>query len=194
MIPTFLKEVWDLMGPKVRRFVLGVVGFALVCILVMFAFLYWYTGEMHSRFGFLPTTKDLNAQTDKITGAMATKDEVAEIGHALYAYQDSLGRLRKAVDSTLIAPGLVAIVDLQRRMAKLERGQVETKLAIEDQKRQGQQSTEELISQMNQNSSQEERGKLDRKRKDQEREARQTAMLEALLRKNKINPEIFDTQ
>lgn len=194
MIPTFLKEVWDLMGPKVRRFVLGVVGFALVCVIVMFAFLYWYTGEMHSRFGFLPTTKDLNAQTDKITGAMATKDEVAAIGQALYAYQDSLGRLRKAVDSTLIAPGLVAIVDLQRRMAKLERGQVETKLAIEDQKRQGQQSTVELIYQMNRNSSQEERGKLDRERKDQEREARQTAMLEALLRKNKINPEIFDTQ
>ena len=191
MIPTFLKEVWDLMGPKVRRFVLGVVGFALVCILVMFAFLYWYTGEMHSRFGFLPTTKDLNEQTDKITGAMATKDEVAEIGHALYAYQDSLGRLRKAVDSTLIAPGLVAIVDLQRRMAKLERGQVETKLAIEDQKRQGQQSTVELIYQMNRNSSAEARAKEQEARADKEQRERDRALMEAIAKKLKIETKNF---
>ena len=191
MIPTFLKEVWDLMGPKVRRFVLSVVGFALVCILVMFAFLYWYTGEMHSRFGFLPTTKDLNEQTDKITGAMATKDEVAEIGHALYAYQDSLGRLRKAVDSTLIAPGLVAIVDLQRRMAKLERGQVETKLAIEDQKRQGQQSTVELIYQMNRNSSAEARAKEQEARADKEQRERDRALMEAIAKKLKIETKNF---
>ena len=191
MIPTFLKEVWDLMGPKVRRFVLGVVGFALVCILVMFAFLYWYTGEMHSRFGFLPTTKDLNEQTDKITGAMATKEEVAEIGHALYAYQDSLGRLRKAVDSTLIAPGLVAIVDLQRRMAKLERGQVETKLAIEDQKRQGQQSTVELIYQMNRNSSAEARAKEQEARADKEQRERDRALMEAIAKKLKIETKNF---
>jgi hypothetical protein len=191
MIPTFLKEVWDLMGPKVRRFVLGVVGFALVCILVMFAFLYWYTGEMHNRFGFLPTTKDLNEQTDKITGAMATKDEVAEIGHALYAYQDSLGRLRKAVDSTLIAPGLVAIVDLQRRMAKLERGQVETKLAIEDQKRQGQQSTVELIYQMNRNSSAEARAKEQEARADKEQRERDRELMEAIAKKLKIETKNF---
>lgn len=190
----FLQEAWGYLPPRIRRGVLGMLFVAGVIILVMFAYLAYSTGEIHRRFGVLPTVQDLVNQTHTITGAMATKEDLAQVSAALVMYQDSLARLREHLDTTLITPGLMAVVDLQQRMARVERGGVETRLAIEEQRRQGQQGTIQLLAQMSRQSSAEERSKAEQQRKDEQREARQTAMLEALLRKNKINPETFDTR
>ena len=193
MTPQFLRELWAILSPKIRRGLLTVAGIALVLILVMFAFLFWYTGEVHKRFGVLPTTKDLKEQTDHIADNMATKGDVSEIGQALYAYQDSLGRLRRSVDSTLIAPGLIAIVDLQRRMAKLESGQVATRIAIEEQKQLGHQSTVALIAQMNRQSSAEQRAKDQQQRREQEERELDRAAMRAIMKKLKI-ADPYDTR
>ncbi len=189
--PAFIKEVWDLMGPKLRAWSLRVVTFAAVIILVMFAYLAWSTGEVYRRFGVLPTKEDMQEQTAEITGSMATKDDLSEVAAALYNYQDSLGRLRTHLDTTLIAPGLMAIVDLQRRMGRLESGQVETRLAIEEQRRQGQQGTEALLSTMNSMSSAEERAKKETERKEREQRERDRALMEAIAKKLKINTQEF---
>jgi hypothetical protein len=194
MTATLIKEVWDLMGPKLRRVVVVAVILAFSLFVVTVTLLAWSAGIIQERLGLMPTASQFEERTGEITDNMATKQDVAEVASALYNYQDSLGRLRAHLDTTLISPGLMAIVDLQRRMGRFESGQVETRLAIEEQKRASQQGTVQLIAQMNRMSSSEERDKMDKERQDNEREARQTAMLEALLRKNKINPEIFDTR
>lgn len=179
------------MGPKLRKALLAIFSVAGVLVLLLFAFLFWYTGEMHNRFGVLPTTKDLKEQTDNIAENMATKEELATLGDALYVYQDSLLRLRSHLDTTLIGPGLMAIVDLQRRMAKLESGQVETRVAIEEQKRQGQLSAEQLLDQMNRNSSAEARAKENQARSDREQREKDRRLMEAIAKKLKINTQEF---
>lgn len=179
------------MGPKLRRAVLGILSASGVIVLVMFAWLFYSTGEMHRRFGILPTTKDLKDQTDNIADNMATKEELATLVDALYVYQDSLLRLRSHLDTTLIGPGLMAIVDLQRRMAKLESGQVETRVAIEEQKRQGQQSADQLLDQMNRNSSSEARDKARREEQDRRQREADRELMEAIAKKLRIDVKKF---
>lgn len=189
--PAFLSEVWALMGPKLRRWALRILAAAAVIIIVMFAYLAYSTGEVYRRFGVLPTKQDLEDQTSSIKGSMATKEDLAEVSAALYNYQDSLGRLRAHLDTTLISPGLMAIVDLQRRMGRLESGQVETRLAIEEQKRMGQQGTVQLIAQMNRMSSAEERAKAIAEEAEKEQRERDRALMEAIAKKLKINTQQF---
>ena len=136
-LASLLKEVWLLMGPKLRKALLGILSASGVIVLVMFAWLFYSTGEMHRRFGILPTKDELQERTDEITNDMATKGDVQEVSYALSNYQDSIARLRAHVDTGLIVPGLNAIVDLQKRMAQFERTGVETRIAIEEQKRMG---------------------------------------------------------
>ena len=189
--PAFLSEVWALMGPRLKAWTLRIVGIAAVILIVLFGYLFWSTGEVYRRFGVLPTKEDMRDQTVEIIGRMATKDDLSEVSAALTMYQDSLGRLRSHLDTTLIAPGLLAIVDLQRRMSRLESGQVETRLAIEEQKRQGQQGTVQLLAQMNRQASAEERAKSDAERRDREQRERDRALMEAIAKKLKIDTKQF---
>jgi Na+-transporting methylmalonyl-CoA/oxaloacetate decarboxylase gamma subunit len=182
----FLREAWGYMPPRIRRGVLGMLFVAGVLVIVMFAYLAYSTGEIHRRFGVLPTVQDMNEQTEAITADMATKDDVNAVALGLSVYRDSLSRLRSHLDTTLIAPGLMAIVDLQQRMARVERGGVETRLAIEEQKRAGQQSTVQLIAQMSRQSSAESRAMERQQRKEQEERERDRALMQAIAKKLKI--------
>lgn len=188
---SLLKEVWLLMGPKLRKALLGILSASGVIVLVMFAWLFYSTGEMHRRFGILPTKDELQERTDEITNDMATKGDVQEVSYALSNYQDSLARLRAHVDTGLIVPGLNAIVDLQKRMAQFERTGVETRIAIEEQKRQGTQNTETLIEQMNAQSNAEDRDK--ERREEQERRQREAdrELMEAIAKKLRIDVKKF---
>jgi Na+-transporting methylmalonyl-CoA/oxaloacetate decarboxylase gamma subunit len=182
----FLAETWGYLPPRIRRGVLGMLFVAGVLLILMFGYLAYSTGEIHRRFGVLPTVQDMEAQTEAITGNMATKDEVLAVGLELSLYRDSLSRLRGHIDTTLIAPGLMAIVDLQQRMARVERGGVETRLAIEESKRQGQQSTVQLIAQMSRQSSSESRALERQQRKEQEERELDRAAMRAIMKKLKI--------
>jgi len=102
-------------------------------------------------------------------------------------YMDSLKRLRLHIDTSLIAPGLMAIVDLQRRMARQESRQVETRLAVEETKRQGAEGTELLLWQMNSQASEEARSKEKAKMQDEEQRRKDRALMEAIAKKLKIN-------
>ncbi len=190
-LAALLQEVWALLGPKLRKTLVAILSAAGVIILVMFAWLFYSTGEIHRRFGILPTTKDIEEQTEAITENMATKDDVQEVSYALQNYQDSLGRLRTHFDTALIVPGLNAIVDLQKRMMQLERSGVETRIAVEEQKRQGAQNTEALIDQMNAQSSAEERAKERQERRDREQREADRKLMEAIAKKLRIDTKTF---
>lgn len=193
-LPTLVSELWALMGPKMRRGLLTVVGISLVIILVMFAYLAYSTGEVYRRTGFLPTRADLDEQTTEVVGEVNELGlQIAAVALALDQYKDSLAGQRTHLDTTLIAPGLLAVVDLQRRMAKLESGQVATRIAIEEQKQQGHQSTVALIAQMNRQSSSEARAKEQQQRREQEERERDRALMQAIAKKLKI-ADPYDTR
>jgi GTPase involved in cell partitioning and DNA repair len=182
----FLAETWGYLPPRIRRGVLGMLFVAGVLLILMFGYLAYSTGEIHRRFGVLPTVQDMQEQTEAITSDMATKSDVDAIRMELSMYQDSLARLRVHLDSTLLAPGLMAVVDLQTRMARVERGGVETRLAIEEQKRAGQQSTVQLMAQMSRQSSSESRAMERQQRKEQEERELDRAAMRAIMKKLKI--------
>ena len=186
-ITALIAELWQMMQPAMRRWLLRVVGIALILILVLFAYLAWHTGEIYNHYGILPTKADISRQTDVITSAMATKDDVAIVSHELRLYQDSIARLRSHIDTTLVSPGLMAVVDLQRRMARIETGQVQTRLAIEEQRRQGEQGNAALIDQMVSMSSAERRAKEERERQEAAQRQRDRMLMEAIARKLKID-------
>lgn len=108
-------------------------------------------------------------------------------------YRDSMARLRVAVDTQFVRPMLIAQTDLQVRMARVERGGVETRLAVEQSKRQGEQSTLEMIAQMNRQSSSEERAKAQAEARERREKERDRALMEAIAKKLKIT-ESFDTR
>lgn len=182
----FLAETWGYLPSRIRRGVLGMLFVSGVLLILMFGYLAYSTGEIHRRFGVLPTVQDMEAQTQAITSDMATKGDVSAIRIELSMYQDSIARLRSHIDTTLVAPGLMAIVDLQQRMARVERGGVETRLAIEESKRQGQQSTVQLIAQMSRQSSAESRAMERQQRKEQEERELDRAAMRAIMKKLKI--------
>ncbi len=193
MNPTaLLSEVWALLSPKVRRGLLTVIGTALVIILVMFAYLAYSTGEVYRRTGYLPTREDLNEQTDTVVGSVKdVSEQVQDVAVALSVYKDSLAHLRSHVDTTLIAPGLMAIVDLQRRMDRVERGGVETRLAIIEAQNKGAQSNAQLIAQMSRQSSAEARAKEREQQREQEQREKDRALMEAIAKKLKIDTKEF---
>ena len=186
-----VSDLWALMGSSLRRWTVAVLGVALVALLLLFGWLFYSTGEMYRQFGILPTKGELIEQTESIREDMATGSEVENIGTGLRAYQDSLGRLRTHFDTALITPGLNAIIDLQKRMAQLERGQVETKLAIEEQKQQGQLSTDALIDQMNEQSNAEERAKERERDAKEEQDRQDRELMQAIAKKLKIETKRF---
>ena len=186
-ITALIAELWQMMQPAMRRWLLRVVGIAAILILVLFAYLAWHTGEIYKHYGILPTKADMSEQTDAITSAMATKDDVRQVSYELRLYQDSIARLRTHIDTTLVAPGLMAVVDLQRRMARIETGQVQTRLAIEEQRRQGEQGNAALIDQMVSMSSAERRAKEEKERQEAAQRQRDRELMEAIARKLKIN-------
>ena len=179
------------MGSGLRKWALTVLGIAAVCILVLFFWMFITTGEMYRRFGVLPTTTEFVEATEEIKDSMATTSDVREVASALSVYQDSLGRLRTHFDTTLITPGITAIIDLQTRMRMLERGQVETRLAVEEQKQQGSQNTEALIHQMSSQSNAEEREREWREAEEKERIRRDRELLEAIAKKVKVDVKNF---
>ena len=188
---TILAEIWAVMGPKVRSWLLTVLGVFVVCALLMLTWFYITSGLMYKQLGLLPTKEEFTEQTESIKDAMATTSDVQEVAGALYAYQDSLGRLRTHFDTTLITPGITAIIDLQKRMRMLERGQVETRLAVEEQKQQGSQNTDALIHQMSMQSNAEEREREWREAQEKERVRRDRVLLEAIAKKVKVNVKEF---
>ena len=190
-LAALLQEVWALLGPKLRKTLLAILSASGVIVLVMFAWLFYSTGEMYRRFGVLPTKDEMVEQTERITDDMATKRDVQEVSYALENYQDSLGRLRTHFDTALIVPGLSAIVDLQKRMAQLERTGVETRIAVEEQKRQGAQNTEALIDQMNMQSSAEERAKEREQEREREQREADRRLMEAIAKKLRIDTKTF---
>lgn len=188
MNPTaLLSDVWALLSPKVRRGLLTVVGVAGVLTLVMFAYLAYSTGEVYRRTGYLPTRADLNEQTDTVVDEVnGVAQQVQAVALELRAYKDSLAHLRSHLDTTLIAPGLMAVVDLQKRMAKIESGQVATRIAILEQQQQGAQSTAQLIAQMNRQASAEDRRKERERMQDEARQRERDELLLQVAKKLKI--------
>ena len=188
MNPTaLLSDVWALLSPKVRRGLLTVIGVAGVLILVMFAYLAYSTGEVYRRTGYLPTRADLNEQTDTVVDEVnGVAQQVQAVALELRAYKDSLAHLRSHLDTTLIAPGLMAVVDLQRRMDRVERGGVETRLAIIEAQNRGAQSTAQLIAQMNRQASAEDRRKERERMQDEARQRERDELLLQVAKKLKI--------
>ena len=188
MNPTaLLSDVWALLSPKVRRGLLTVVSVAGVLILVMFAYLAYSTGEVYRRTGYLPTRADLNEQTDTVVDEVnGVAQQVQAVALELRAYKDSLAHLRSHLDTTLIAPGLMAVVDLQKRMAKIESGQVATRIAILEQQQQGAQSTAQLIAQMNRHADAEYRRKERERQADEARQRERDELLLQVAKKLKI--------
>ena len=188
MNPTaLLSDVWALLSPKVRRGLLTVIGVAGVLILVMFAYLAYSTGEVYRRTGYLPTRADLNEQTDTVVDEVnGVAQQVQAVALELRAYKDSLAHLRSHLDTTLIAPGLMAVVDLQRRMDRVERGGVETRLAIIEAQNRGAQSTAQLIAQMNRQADAEYRRKERERQADEARQRERDELLLQVAKKLKI--------
>ena len=188
MNPTaLLSDVWALLSPKVRRGLLTVIGVAGVLILVMFAYLAYSTGEVYRRTGYLPTRADLNEQTDTVVDEVnGVAQQVQAVALELRAYKDSLAHLRSHLDTTLIAPGLMAVVDLQRRMDRVERGGVETRLAIIEAQNRGAQSTAQLIAQMNRQADAEYRRKERERMQDEARQRERDELLLQVAKKLKI--------
>jgi|GEM_PF-4381204 len=131
------------------------------------------------------TSSELSSEMDQLSG------DIGLLATSQTLYMDSLKRLRMHIDTTLIAPGLMAIVDLQRRMARQESRQVETRLAVEETKRQGAQGTNILIAQMNRQASVEERAKASQEQRDEQQRERDRALMEAIAKKLKINTANF---
>jgi hypothetical protein len=146
---------------------------------------------MYRRFGVLPTKDELQERTEQITDDMATKADVQEVSYALQNYQDSLARLYTHLDTGLIVPGLSAVIDLQKRMAQLERTGVETRIAVEEQKRQGVQNTDALLEQMNYQSSAEERAKEREQEREREQREADRRLMEAIAKKLRIDTKTF---
>jgi len=111
---------------------------------------------------------------DEVNGVA---QQVQAVALELRAYKDSLAHLRSHLDTTLIAPGLMAVVDLQKRMAKIESGQVATRIAILEQQQQGAQSTAQLIAQMNRQASAEDRRKERERMQDEARQRERDELL-----------------
>ena len=112
--------------------------------------------------------------------------QVQAVALELRAYKDSLAHLRSHLDTTLIAPGLMAVVDLQRRMDRVERGGVETRLAIIEAQNRGAQSTAQLIAQMNRQADAEYRRKERERQADEARQRERDELLLQVAKKLKI--------
>ena len=186
-----IADLWRMMGPRARKVTVGIVSTSVVVLIVMFAYLAYSTGEVYRRTGLLPTQEYMNEKTEEITSTMATQEDVERVAVGLSMYRDSLQRLRKHLDTTLVDPGLRAVVDLQKRMARMESSNVATRIAIEESRQQGQRSTEELIAQMNRQSSADAREKAERERNEREQRERDRALMEAIAKKLKIDTKTF---
>jgi len=145
ILPSWTFRAWQ----EIRRAALyaTIIGGALVGVLK------WYVETFPPQQAV--TTEEMDARFTEL------HDQNTILQGTLTAYQDSLARLRTAVDSTFVRPMLVAMTDVQRRVGRLESGGVETRTAVEQTRRAAQSATIELIAQMNRQSSEEERSKAD---------------------------------
>jgi len=107
------------------------------------------------------------------------------------AYRDSLSDERAWYDSTYLRPSLAALADLQRRTGRLEARLVMTNLAIEESRRDGAQTSEQLIRSIARQSSAESRAKEQEKQRDQEQRDKDRALMLAIAKKLKIETKEF---
>lgn len=68
---------------------------------------------------------------------------------ALSAYNDSLNMVRVQLEDSVARPVYKAILDLDRRLSRLERGQAQTGVAIEEQKEASKAAMATLMKQLN---------------------------------------------
>lgn len=176
-LPSWAKRAWM----EVRRAVLYavIIGGSVISVLK------WWKET------YPPTEPVTEVQMTERFDALERKIEAVDT--RLTMYQDSLGKLYTHIDTSLITPGLNAMVDLQKRTGRMERGQVETRLSVEQHARQGQQSTADLIAQMNLMSSAEQREKSRKEKEENSRLDRLEMMIEEIYiaRKKGAKPNKF---
>jgi len=131
------------------------------------------------------TTIEMDQRFDQLESSMiafAQRDS---------AYRDSLSDERAWYDSTYLRPSLAALADLQRRTGRLEARLVMTNLAIEESRRDGAQTSEQLIRSIARQSSAESRAKEQEKQRDQEQRDKDRALMLAIAKKLKIETKEF---
>lgn len=131
------------------------------------------------------TTEEMQAQFDAFGAALnafAVRDS---------AYRDSLSDERAWYDSTYLRPSLSALADLQRRTGRLEARLVMTNLAIEESRRDGAQTSEQLIRSIARQSSAEARAKEREQQQEQEQREKDRALMLSIAKKLKIDTKEF---
>lgn len=129
------------------------------------------------------------------SGEMAEQFDELHGNLAAFAYRDSLYRdslrIERAQYDSLGRIVILALSDVQVRVGRLESGQVETRLAVEESKRQAGQTSEQLIRSIARQSSAEARAKEQQERRDKEERERDRALMLAIAKKLKIETKEF---
>jgi hypothetical protein len=126
------------------------------------------------------TTAEMDERFDNLGNAMAAFAQRDSL------YRDSLAQQRAWYDSTYLRPTLAALSDLQRRTGRLEARLVMTNLAIEESRRDGAQTSEELIRSIQRQSNYESRAKQLQEQKEREEKETDRAAIRSILKKLKI--------
>lgn len=125
------------------------------------------------------TVEEMREQFDAINGRFA------QFAHSDSLYRDSL-RIERARYDTIARVIVLAVEDVQKRVGRVESKLTLTNIEIESTRQQANRSNEEILSVIEQQSSQAERNKLVEKQQEQATLRQIHELLEAIAKKNKV--------
>jgi len=146
--------------------------------------------------GVLKWYRETYPPTEPVTSVeMSERFDSLEGSLAAFAFRDSMYRdslrLERAQYDSLGRIVILALSDVQVRVGRLESGQVETRLAVEESKRQAGQTSEQLIRSIARQSSAEARAKEQQERREREERERDRALMLSIAKKLKIDTKEF---
>ena len=97
------------------------------------------------------TAEQMSGQMEDMQAQVVQLSTIV-VHNALQSYTDSLNRVRRNLEDSVARPVFKAILDLDRRMTRLERGQQATVTALEAQRVSDAVTNEELLSKLRDNS------------------------------------------
>ncbi|MBL8000409.1 MAG: hypothetical protein JNL05_00490 [Flavobacteriales bacterium] len=124
-----LISLWQSAPRDLRRALLYVAVAAAVPAGCVIAVQFWASGYIQERLDLVGTKADMTAQIDDLKAETAQHTALV-VNTALANYTDSLKAVRSAAEDTILRPMLQTLVDLNRRVARVERMQGLTNASI----------------------------------------------------------------